>query len=60
LRDRAVIAGEDYDQDGAGRVVGEFVNRSVDAGEFEIGRGRAEGKDGMRLLGPGREGKEGK
>ena len=58
LRDGTMIAGEDHDEHGAGRVVGELVNRSIDAGKFEVWRGRTEREDGMRLLGPRGERKE--
>jgi hypothetical protein len=39
LRDRAVIAGEYDYQDWTGRVIGETMDFSIDAGQGEIRRG---------------------
>lgn len=50
LGDGAVVADENDDEDGAGRIVGERMDLAIDAGEREIGGGRTDGENGVRLL----------
>jgi hypothetical protein len=50
LGDGAVVADENDDENGVGRIVGERMDLAIDAGEREIGGGRTDGENGMRLL----------
>jgi len=50
LRDGAVVAGENDDENGAGRIIGERVRFAIDARERKIGSRRARGEDRVRLL----------
>ena len=52
LRDRTMVAGKHDYQDLAGGIVGELVNRSVDAGKFKVRRRRTDCENRMRLLCP--------
>jgi hypothetical protein len=45
-----VVAGENDDENGVGRIVGERMHLAIDAGEREIGGGRTDGENGVRLL----------
>lgn len=50
LSDRTMIAGENHDENTARRIVAQLMGFPVDARKREIGRGRAQGKNGMRGL----------
>jgi hypothetical protein len=45
-----VVADENDDENGVGRIVGERMDLAIDAGEREIGGGRTDGENGVRLL----------
>jgi hypothetical protein len=45
-----VVAHENDDENGVGRIVGERMDLAIDAGEREIGGGRTDGENGVRLL----------
>ena len=56
LRDRAMVACENDDEDGARRIIGERMHFAIDTREREIRSQRARGKDRVSLL----RGKEGR
>ena len=50
LRDRAMVACENDDEDGARRIIGERMHFAIDTREREIRSQRARGKDRVSLL----------
>jgi hypothetical protein len=55
LRDRAMVAGEYYNQYGTGRVISETMDLSIHAGQGEIRRRRAQRQNRVGRLPPSRE-----